>query len=261
MTSVLSRFEVCSVLFERTLVFYPGAYKVTISLDGPTQDIIASMPEFFMTDPVNCGDQPVWNRDKMGEFMPTLAQGKGKGAAQAWYDTFTRIIQTITFPPSGTAGPQACEVSDNAYCNVLSDIKSAMASGNYGDLLVYQTPTSITCDPDGIAMADCEGKTKGTVIEGYMVGYPQSEGALVRRDGYITSLTNFIAGEPFSYYGSVVKGDKGIAIFVNASKSRMVAFPLIRTGATWRTNVTLFGRNLQPGSDYLTLPQSLLETF
>lgn len=265
LTSVLSRFEVCSVLFERTLVFYPGEYKVTISLDGPTDAIIASMPEFFTTDPANCGNQLVWNRDTMGDFMPTLAKGEGKGAAQVWYDTFTQIIQTITFVPLGAPMisplPQGCEISDNAYCNVLSDIKSSMAGARYAGFLSYQTPTSVTCDPDGMAIAACEGKAKGTVIEGYMVGYPQSEGAILSRDAYTTGLTNFTAGEPFSYHGSVVGGDKGIAVFVNPSKTKMIAFPLIRTGATWRMNVTLFGRNLQPSSEYLTLPQSLLETF
>lgn len=101
LTSTLSRFDVCSVVFERRLVFYPGTYRVILTFTGVPERIMRDMPEFFTIDPANCGrEMRVWDRGNMGDFMPTLAQKKGRGAGQEWFDTFNSVIQTIALTTS-----------------------------------------------------------------------------------------------------------------------------------------------------------------
>jgi len=83
------------VRFGRSVAFYPGEYRVIVSLAGPKESIISAMPEFFKVDSVNCGDEKVWDLDKMDEFRTTLEKGEGKGAAQEWFDTFEKIISSF----------------------------------------------------------------------------------------------------------------------------------------------------------------------
>lgn len=93
---VLGRFEICSLLLVRKVTFYPGDYRVIITLVGAKEPILASMPEFFTVDEKNCGTQTMWNRDKMALFDTTLSKKQGKGAAQEWYDMFDEILKTVT---------------------------------------------------------------------------------------------------------------------------------------------------------------------
>jgi len=268
MTSVLSRFEVCSVIFSRKLVFYPGNYRVVVSLDGVNEAIISSMPEFFTTDPTNCGEFKIWNRNRMGEFVPTLAKGQGKGAGQAWYDTFGAIMKTITIAPlvqnSTSPAPspipkQTCEVSDSAFCKVLSDIQQSMEAKNYNGVIAYQTTTSVTCDPDGMFVAICEGAPKGAVKEGYSIGYNQSEGTVHTRDAHLMAITSYIATNgPFIYKGSLQSGDKGVIVYLNGDASKLFVLNMKRAGATWRFDSILVGGTFGDSS-YVTLSPSLVQ--
>lgn len=92
---VLSRFEVCSVIMDRRLTFYPNDYKVTLTFSAPIESVMTDMPEFFMKDSENCGNQTVWNRESSENFISTLLNNKGKGIAQIWYNTFEEVVGTI----------------------------------------------------------------------------------------------------------------------------------------------------------------------
>ena len=273
MTSVLSRFEVCSVILTRTLVFYKDDRRISISLIGPQQAIVESMPEFFTIDSSNCGQMPMWNREKMGAFMPTLAQGKGKGRGQEWYDTFDGIIQTIVLTSSNEAvlpsvtststptapSTQSCEVSDPAFCNVLNDIKQSITAKNYSGIIVYQNTTTITCDPDGMFVAICEGVAKGVVKTGYSIGYNQSEGSIQTRDAHLASITSYVnESGPFLYKGSLQQGDKGVIVYLNGDASKLFALNLKRAGMTWRFDSILVG-GTWGDTRYIDLSPSLLE--
>lgn len=255
MNSVLSRFEICSVIFSRNLTFYPGEYRVRISLDGHNKSITESMPEFFSLDSKNCGEQTMWVRtaDKMGQFLPTLAKGEGKGAGQEWYDTFDGIIQTISltatssgtspmvFAPSILPTP-LCEVGDNAFCNVLNDIKTSILAKHYANIIAYQNITSVTCDPDGMFISICEGAPKGAVREGYTIGYNQSEGTIQTRDNHLASITSYITENgPFIYKGSLQEGDKGVIVYLNGDGSNLFVLHMKRIGMTWRFDSILVG--------------------
>jgi len=272
MNSILSRFEVCSVLFSRTLTFYPGEYRVRIILNGDEKTIVESMPEFFTLDAKNCGEQKMWVRtaDKMGQFLPTLAKGEGKGAGQSWYDTFDGIVQTITWMPSGTgtasavsplilSSTQACEVGDSAFCNVLNDIKTSMAIKNYSGVIAYQNTTTVTCDPDGMAITICDGMAKGVEKVGYAIGYNQSEGGVHTREEHLASIASYInENGPFLYKGSLQQADKGVIVYLNGDGSKLFVLHMKRAGATWRFDIVLVGGTWGDTS-FTNLDPSLLQ--
>ena len=89
----LGRLEVCDVTFERGLIFYNGDYQVRITLSGPKDDIIASMPGYFKTDTDNCGEEKVWGEPD--KFHEALMSGAGSTVAQDWYYAFDKIVKTI----------------------------------------------------------------------------------------------------------------------------------------------------------------------
>lgn len=88
---VLGRFEVCDVTFERILLFYYNGYRVIITLYGPGQSIISSMPEYFMTESY-CG---AVRRVENSDFYNALSNGNGSESAEEWYNVFDEIIDTI----------------------------------------------------------------------------------------------------------------------------------------------------------------------
>lgn len=92
---VLGRFEICSVVFERKLVFYPNDYQVVLTIEAPEGPIISENPEFFTTNPENCFEAMIWDFEKQDQFFTELSGGQGSGAAQDWFDTFGGIVETI----------------------------------------------------------------------------------------------------------------------------------------------------------------------
>jgi hypothetical protein len=252
LSAIYSMFEVCSVMFYRKLTFYPGDYRVIVALSGPEEQIMDGMPAFFTIDKTQCGGNKMWDRSYTVSFEHTLADHKGSGMGQIWYDAFDQIIKTIklssprigyeiTLAPQQPTSP-ACDVSDNAFCNVLSDIKQSLTAKNYQGLLAYQLTQSVTCDPEGMFVAVCDGAAKGVVKEGYMIGYNQSEGSLLTENNFIKTLSTYVSTMgPFRYQGSLVTGDKGIAVFLNPKKDKILVFPMHRTGATWRMDHVLIG--------------------
>jgi len=272
--STHSQFEVCSVMFVRRLTFFQGDYRIILSLIGPEKQMEESMPEFFVIDEKNCGKNLMWNTEKRDTFDDVLKRKEGKGMAQAWYDTFDEIVSTISLipqtspgvtkvpsvpQPSVTSGstPIGCDVSNSAFCNIISDLKQSLTTKNYASFLSYQTMQSTTCDPDGMYVALCEGETKGTVKQGYTIGYNQSEGTLVDKAGYISTLTSYVASNgPFVYRGSLVSGEKAVAVFLNSTKDKILVFPMKQAGATWRGTMTLLGGDF--GGQYTSLSQSIL---
>jgi len=264
----LSVFQVCSVLFERSLTFYPGDFRVIIYLNGPKEKIIKSIPDFFTIDQASCGTEQVWNREKLPVFLETLKKKEGKGAGQEWYDTFDTIIKTVTLtnvvgsPASVTMSPtnaSVCDVSDNGFCNILADLKSALSAKKYAGFLAYQNLQSVTCDPDGMFVAICEGEAKGTVKQGYGIGYNQSEGTMVNKNDYVTSVFGYVnSNGPFIYRGSLISGEKGVAVFLNAKKDHILVFPLKRTDGTWRMNTLILGGTFADNS-FDSLSNSLLD--
>ena len=162
---------------------------------------------------------------------------------------------SVTVSPTNAS---SCDVSDNSFCNVLADLKSALSTNNYAGFLAYQNLQSITCDPDGMFVAICEGAAKGIVKQGYGIGYNQSEGTIVNKNDYGTSVFGYVnSNGPFIYRGSLVSGDKGVAVFLNAKKDHLLVFPLKRTGSTWRMNTLLLGGTFADNS-FDSLSNSLL---
>ena len=91
----LSRFEVCSVVFERTFYLFNNDQQITLTLIGPKTAIMDQNPEYFTTDEVNCQNEKIWNFEKQNDFYAQLEAGTLGGAAQEWYETASEIANTI----------------------------------------------------------------------------------------------------------------------------------------------------------------------
>jgi len=196
-----------------------------------------------------------------GSSLPFLSQTKPTLPVPktAITDTPTNVVSSpasVTIPPTNAL---ACDVSDNTFCKVLADLKTALSAKNYAGFLAYQNLQSVTCDPDGMFVAICEGEAKGTVKQGYGIGYNQSEGTMVNKNNYITSVSGYInTNGPFIYRGSLVSGDKGVAVFLNGKKDHLLVFPLRRTDGTWRMNSLILGGTFADNS-FDSLSNSLLD--
>lgn len=100
---VLRRFEVCDVAFDRILVFYRNGFQIVLTLQGAREPLVASMPDFFTTDPVNCREAgtttslPVWKEAVGDRFYHALARGDGSPLAQRWFTTFDDIVKSIVW--------------------------------------------------------------------------------------------------------------------------------------------------------------------
>lgn len=105
-STTFAQFEVCSVMFVRTLTFYPGEYRVKLSLYGPKEKIMQTMPEYFQVNAQNCGTESVWDLEKIQDFELKLQKGQGVGIVQEWYDMFDSIVKTIsTISPPTSISP------------------------------------------------------------------------------------------------------------------------------------------------------------
>ena len=93
---VLSRFEVCSVIFNRRVYFFHKDKQIIISLGIPTEKVTSSMPKYFETNEESCGDELVWNFDMQNQFYEDLANGSGSQAVQHWFDTFDAMLDTMS---------------------------------------------------------------------------------------------------------------------------------------------------------------------
>lgn len=161
--------------------------------------------------------------------------------------------------PELFSSAQACDVTDESFCIVISDLTAFVSTPNYDGFLAYQNPQSVTCDPEGMAVAICEGAAKGVVKEGFSIGYNQSEGTTLTRDNYLKTVSDYIkTNGPFSYQGSLVSGDKGVAVFLNPKKDHILVFPMKKNGETWEMNHLLVGGTFGDTS-FTNLSNSLLD--
>lgn len=123
--TVLSRFEVCDVTFERIAIFYWKDCRVTLRLFGPKAAIMRENPDLFIQDKDNCGDEPLWNyHTKYAEsFTDALRAGTAGKHAARWNELFDQILQGIQF------GVQTSAVSDPAVCQKAAARLEQRSSG------------------------------------------------------------------------------------------------------------------------------------
>lgn len=94
---VLSRFEVCNVTLERSLLFYFNNKEITITSNEDVSMLRETMPEYFTFDEENCGEEMIWNYEKQDAFYKTLESSNGSEEIQYWFNTFDEISETVIF--------------------------------------------------------------------------------------------------------------------------------------------------------------------
>jgi len=97
--AVLSRFEICNVVFEKKLYFFSNNYQVVITLYGPIKSFINNLSDYFTVNESNCGQEKIWSMEnnKPEQFYKDLEDKKMPENVQAWYSTFNDIVNTIKF--------------------------------------------------------------------------------------------------------------------------------------------------------------------
>ena len=152
-----SQFEICSVFFSRSLTFYPGEYRVKLTLLGPDEKIQADMPSFFKIDSANCGEKKIWDTDVPETFESTVSMQKGTGMGQLWYNTFYNVIDTLKLvtPEAPAAG-------------------STYTNDKYGFEFTYDAPYKVLVSkddlygyPNGVALIYKGGQAYDIVVEAW----------------------------------------------------------------------------------------------
>jgi|GEM_PF-5225451 hypothetical protein len=194
-STILSQFEVCSVIFSKNMTFYPGAYHVRLSLSGPKNEIMADMPDFFTTDPENCGTSKTWNFDRMSVFESTLADNKGAGMGQTWYNTFYDILDTLEqATPVLTAGDETL-YSNEKYGFTLTHSNQFKVLTDKDNLYGY---------PNGVALIYKGGQAYDIVIEAWdsQLAYEQAH------SGNLANVTAFESkGKFITFYNNTESPD------------------------------------------------------
>jgi hypothetical protein len=142
---------------------------------------------------------------------------------------------------------------------VLSDVKHLIEAKNYTDLIAHQATTTVTCDPDGMAIAICDGAAKGVVKTGFIIGYNQSEGTIQTKDQHLVSINSYITGNgPFTYKGSLQTGDKGMIVYLSADVTKLFVLYMKRTSGSWRITSILVG-DTWGDDEFINLKSTLLD--
>ncbi len=94
---VLSRFEVCDVTLERKLLFYFNNQQIIITLYASINELKETMPDYFVINEENCGEEKIWNFEKQDEFYAKLESGNCSAEIQKWFDDFDQISETVIF--------------------------------------------------------------------------------------------------------------------------------------------------------------------
>ncbi len=94
---VLARFEICSVVLERKLLFYFNNKQIVITLNAPVKKLKESMAEYFTINEENCGDEQIWDFEKQEEFYNRLLAGSASTEIQKWFNAFEQISESIIF--------------------------------------------------------------------------------------------------------------------------------------------------------------------
>jgi hypothetical protein len=92
---VLSRFEVCDVIFERKLYFVYNEHLIVLTLSADVESVLPSVLEYLATDMENCGERPMWIFDLQSKLFEVLEAGTAPTPVQRWYDLFDQIAGTI----------------------------------------------------------------------------------------------------------------------------------------------------------------------
>jgi hypothetical protein len=101
--TVLSRFEICSVTFEKKLYFFSAGNQVIVTLKGNEKTFKNDLSSYLTTNQENCSDAMIWDMDnkKMDEFYTDLEKGVLSEPVQRWHNAFDSIVKTIEFFDKG----------------------------------------------------------------------------------------------------------------------------------------------------------------
>ncbi|MCK9578760.1 hypothetical protein M0R01_04720 [bacterium] len=164
---VFSRFEVCSVLFERKAYFFNNGYQVVVTLSLPKEKVIQKYPQYFKNDKANCGNNLIWDFDKQKEFYNKAKQGE-LGIVSEWLTTFDRIVETIDINPK----TQQEEINSNLLLGkwVSTDDSNSIVEFTKDKKIEYYQGNKVAestyaINGENISVNDIDGKMEYKILE------------------------------------------------------------------------------------------------
>ncbi|WP_156921462.1 hypothetical protein [Desulfovibrio inopinatus] len=101
--TTLAEFEICSVVFEQTAIFYRGDTQIRIRLMAAPDAVMNQNPTFFTRDPAQCGQQLIWNFPRNADIIPVfyerMLNHQTGPASAAWLSTFQTILDNLRMTP------------------------------------------------------------------------------------------------------------------------------------------------------------------
>jgi len=96
--ATMRQFEICDVQLTRQLVFYKNDYAIGVTLqEGNIEKVKTQLPQYFTTNPENCGNSLIWKEGQEIQFYDDLENGTIGSTTEAgiWYKTFDQILSSI----------------------------------------------------------------------------------------------------------------------------------------------------------------------
>lgn len=150
---------------------------------------------------------------------------------------FDQILSTFKFFEPERNG--SCTSSDPSLCELVAIAQNAVRNGDMSTTEGYIAPTQITCyiktenvmPPPQI----CEGKNNGDKVDGYPIGYYQSEGNVFDKEGFIKSLNGYFNNPDqgkYSYEGLVSDNSRAAIVFSTDSND-FVSLMIKKENGNW----------------------------
>jgi hypothetical protein len=96
---VFGRYEICDTVFERKLIFYNNGYQVIMTLAAQKDEVIKSMPEYFVYDSINCSEELVWQRNEgknaQDDFYNAMNSGTVSKIIRNWLNSYSYIVENF----------------------------------------------------------------------------------------------------------------------------------------------------------------------
>ncbi len=110
---VFSRFELCSVVFERKAIFYKNGYQFILTVAADPEEMIKGNPKYFILDK-DCGSMPIWvyeeEHSSQEDFYRALTNQELSSFAQQWLEAYDFVISGILFSPPALSGDIDSEI-------------------------------------------------------------------------------------------------------------------------------------------------------
>ena len=94
-TAIGQVIDVCSSVYQRTLLFYTKTNQVEIASMLDDKTFYNALPQYFTYNKDSCGADPIFDISQQKKLYDALENNTLSGSVQTWYNTFDQILSTF----------------------------------------------------------------------------------------------------------------------------------------------------------------------